>query len=330
MNSVLIIGAGLSGLAAARTLTSQGISVTLLDKGRAVGGRLTTRSFRIEGFGEAIGDRGAQYFTARDDDFKRVVDDWLNAGVVKEWASSDAKNSSSPRYVGTQGMVGIARYLAEGLDVRVDQKVVAVRAHEGGWTATTEDDMNVSADALLVTAPVPQSLALLSASGVALPNDARKALEKIKYEPCIALMALLAGDSMLTSESAVLKGNTLKWIADNKRKGISALPVMTLHAAAEFSEANWDKSDAEIAEAMLEVAKPFLGAQVLMVKVHRWRYSQPSVVHAAPMLAVGVGNDGNGNNDGQSRLVFAGDAFVDGRLEGAYLSGVAAAQALLG
>jgi predicted NAD/FAD-dependent oxidoreductase len=326
MNSVLVIGAGIAGLTAARALHTQGKSVVVLDKGRAVGGRLTTRSFRIEGFGEAIGDRGAQFCTATNPRFIAFTEELMNAGVLREWASPDAKNSAFPRLIGSQGMVSIARHLAQGLDVRVDQKIVHLSYADGLWTARAEEEMTVQAEAIILTAPVPQSLALVQSSGIALPKQTLIALERIKYNPCIALMTLLADDSALTSESATMHGDTLRWIADNKRKGISSLPVLTIHAAPEFSHKHWDESDEKIADDMIQIAKPFIGSQVLMYKVHRWRYSEPVVTHSEPCLRVD-GNDGG--EGGHPPLVFAGDAFVEGRVEGAYLSGLAAAEALM-
>lgn len=59
---IVIVGAGLSGLVAARSLAASGHDVSVLDKGRGVGGRLATR--RI---GDAVLDHGAQFFTVRTD-----------------------------------------------------------------------------------------------------------------------------------------------------------------------------------------------------------------------------------------------------------------------
>src|SRR5579862_200717 len=53
--TVAIIGAGMAGLAAARTLTAAGCRVVIYEQSKAVGGRVATR--RIEG---CILDHGAQ------------------------------------------------------------------------------------------------------------------------------------------------------------------------------------------------------------------------------------------------------------------------------
>ena len=65
---VAIVGAGLAGLMAGRTLAEAGHEVVLLDKGRSPGGRLATR--RI---GAATLDHGAQFFTVRSEAFAARV-----------------------------------------------------------------------------------------------------------------------------------------------------------------------------------------------------------------------------------------------------------------
>ncbi len=59
---VLVIGVGMSGMAAASELSRAGRKVMVVDKGRAVGGRMASR--RI---GEAVFDHGAQLITSRSD-----------------------------------------------------------------------------------------------------------------------------------------------------------------------------------------------------------------------------------------------------------------------
>jgi len=78
---IAIIGAGVSGLCAARKLKDAGLSVSLFDKSRGAGGRLSTRYA-----GEHEFDHGAQYFTIKDPKFKEIVDAAHQAGAVGRWA----------------------------------------------------------------------------------------------------------------------------------------------------------------------------------------------------------------------------------------------------
>src|ERR671910_2039609 len=80
-DTCIVVGAGISGLLAAHELQSEGWRVTVLDKGRGVGGRMATRRL-----GEGNFDHGAQFFTVRDDRFASLVEGWLTAGAAGGWA----------------------------------------------------------------------------------------------------------------------------------------------------------------------------------------------------------------------------------------------------
>jgi hypothetical protein len=76
---IAVIGAGISGLTAARTLQDQGHRVTVFEKLRSPGGRAATRRINELQF-----DHGAQYFTARDPAFRRAVAAWREPRPAQE------------------------------------------------------------------------------------------------------------------------------------------------------------------------------------------------------------------------------------------------------
>ncbi|MFW5789075.1 MAG: FAD-dependent oxidoreductase [Spirochaetota bacterium] len=59
---VPVVGAGIAGLTAARRLVDASLDVTVLDKGRGVGGRMATRRFggATRRFGGATFDHGGR------------------------------------------------------------------------------------------------------------------------------------------------------------------------------------------------------------------------------------------------------------------------------
>jgi predicted NAD/FAD-dependent oxidoreductase len=216
-------------------------------------------------------------------------------------------------------MNAIAKALAVGLDVRT-ASLVSSLVHDGkSWTVVLADGTELKADGIVVTSPVPQTLALLESGGVVLtPNDA-DALAAITYDPCIALMAVLDGPSGLNEAGAVDPASgPIDWIADNFLKGISAVPAVTIHATPEFSRTQWDAPDEAITEALLDAAQ--LESSVLpgSVQIQRWRYARPSVEHPERFLRL----------SDMPPFVCAGDAFGGAKVEGAALSGAAAAQAI--
>ncbi|MCD0178012.1 NAD(P)/FAD-dependent oxidoreductase, partial [Deinococcus sp. 14RED07] len=64
---VLVVGAGLGGLAFAQDATRAGLRVALLDKARGVSGRAATRRVTLPDGPEVRLDHGARFFTARSD-----------------------------------------------------------------------------------------------------------------------------------------------------------------------------------------------------------------------------------------------------------------------
>jgi renalase len=321
----VVVGAGISGLLAARELSAAGWRVVVLDKGRGVGGRMATR--RVGG---GTFDHGAQFFTVRGERFRRLVAGWLEEDVVEEWsrgfADADGRPNEDgyPRYRGSHGMTSVPKHLARGLDVRAGEQVAEVNLRDRGWEARTEDGSRVTGAALLLTAPVPQSLALFGDEAV-LPGEARLRLAEISYSPCLALMALLDGPTGVPEPGGVqFKGEPLDWIGDNRRKGISEAPAVTVHAGPEWSRAHFDADEARITASLLSFAserlRTDLSSRVVETSLARWRYSWVTHSHPEPCFVARE----------DPPLLFAGDAFGPSKVEGAALSGLAAADRLLG
>ena len=321
-NSCVIVGAGVSGLLAANKLQDAGWEVIVLDKGRGVGGRMATRRFDGGSF-----DHGAQFFTARSDEFKGMVEDWQKAGAAREWsrgftdANGNPNEDGHPRYRGAEGMTSVPKHLARGLDVRTGEKVVRVDEDGDTWHLRTESGLEATGDALIITAPVPQALEIVGSGGYELPQAAREELEGVSYDPCLALMALLDGPSGLPEPGGVqIKGEPLDWIGDNGLKGISEAPAVTIHAGPGWSREHYEDDEAEVTAALLGFAGDMLKANVVSTQLARWRYSWVSESHPEPFLLA----------QNAPALVFCGDSFAQPKVEGASLSGLAAATALLG
>jgi renalase len=313
LSSCIIVGGGITGLITATILQRRGIKVTVLDKGKGIGGRLATKKISHEPAIEGVFDYGAQYFSVSDPKFQVWVNDWLNQGIIKEWCQGFSKSDGKPRYCGVKGTRGIAEHLALDLDVQTNTKVVDL-AYESQWLVKTEDAQEYLGEMLLLTPPVPQSLDLLDASLMALPLEVRFALENVSYHRCIALMALLEKPSNIPSPGGItLDDKYLTWLGDNHQKGISPNGyAVTLQASISFSDYYWESDDDEIAYKLLSAAADYLDSPVIKYQVHRWRYSLPKTLHAEPYLDVS-----------EIPLLFAGDAFVAPSFEGAVLSGIA-------
>ncbi len=320
----IVVGAGMAGLLAARTIEQAGIRTTVFEEGRAVGGRMSTS--RLE---DGVFDDGAQFFTLRDDSFAALVDQWVQEGVVAEWSRGFARPDGSynedghPRYYAVGGMAAVPAHIARGLDVRTGARVAAIQESGSRWEVVIDGGTVESADAVIMTPPAEQSLAVVDAGDVRLAPSARATLEKIRYAPCISVMLVLEGPSGVPEPGAVQlsgqngAGEPVWWLADNRRKGISpSAHAITIHGGPEFSAAHWDQTDDDVVSVLIEIAHHFIRSRVRSVRTRRWQYSQPIEPHSESCL-VAVETP---------PLVFAGDAFGGAKVEGAALSGLAAAE----
>ncbi|MEO6627981.1 MAG: FAD-dependent oxidoreductase, partial [Aquihabitans sp.] len=308
-----------AGLTAARSL-SRVADVVVLDKGRGVGGRLATR--RI---GDATFDHGAQFITTHTPEFAEIVAGWERAGVTTPWYRGQIGPDGiigpdgHARFRGVATMNAIAEHLAEGLDVRLSSRVVALGQADGGWRVQLDDGTEVAADAVVLTAPVPQAMAVLAAGAAVLSAADTRALRAISYEPCLAVLAPLDGASGLHDPGAIApSGGPIRWMADNRLKGVSTVPAVTIHATADFSRAHMESSDELVAEELLRAAGLRAQPTSDQVQIQRWLYARPTTIHPEQCLVA----------EGVPPLVFAGDAFGGPKVEGAALSGTAASEAV--
>ncbi|MCX6631711.1 MAG: FAD-dependent oxidoreductase [Candidatus Solibacter sp.] len=310
--SCLIVGAGIAGLTAAAALEAEGWAVVLLGKGRGPGGRMATR--RI---GESRLDHGAQFFTVRDARFREAAGRWEQAGWVAPWFS----DGGHVRYRAAGGMNALAKHLAKPFDLRTEAKVKLLELADEGWQVTTESGQTLRAGALVLTPPAPQAIALLAACSSRFPSEISSILNAIVFDPCFALLVTIDGPGLVPSPGYIRPDQgPVEWIADNTQKGVSTgAAALTIHARADFSLHNLEAPQEYVAKLLLEAAKPWFGGQVTAWQLHRWRYSRPVDAGRRPACLF---------SRQPACLAIAGDAFGGSRLEGAFLSGLAAAESI--
>lgn len=332
---VLIVGAGIAGLVAARELVAAGRRVMVLEKSRGVGGRMATRKV-----GAAVCDHGAQFFTVRGPSFGSLIDEARDAGAVDRWCDGFTRATADgmlppgdghPRWRGHRGMTDLPKHLASGLDpercsLRTSAKASRVEVADGSVIVALDDGAMLRGGAAILTPPVPQSLDLLEAGRCPIDPDARQTLSAIDYDPCFALMVVLSSPSRVPPPGAIQfeadgpANGPIAWIADNFQKGISPVPSLTVHATGASSRIHFDDPHEEVAGMLLAAAAEWIDGpvetSVIEWSLHRWKFAQPRSIVPAPLVAVST----------TPPIVCCGDAFGGPKVEGAASSGSAAAR----
>jgi len=314
-----IVGAGVCGLVTARLLQRAGWDVTVFDKARGPGGRLSTRREKELQF-----DLGAQYFVARDKRFQALVDSLAKAGAVGAWAPRfvqlDGEGNFLPDpakgwLVGTPRMSALTAALAEGCTTEYSCRIEILEQDFDGWRLATEDGRDFdNFEQVLLTCPAPQAATL----AMDFPEVSDE-LEMVTMLPCWAVMVGLDATLDLPFDAAAVDASPLSWIACNSSKpGRPARSAWVLHASPEFSIEHEDDEPAAIARVLTTeflrlIDKP--GLKPSLSLAHRWLYARPDEPLGRPCLY-----------DPELRLGAAGDWCVSANVEGAFLSAVALAE----
>lgn len=319
---VLVIGAGIAGLSAARRLLEAGVdrgALRVVDKGRGLGGRMASRRLDTPA-GIARFDHGAQFFTTRSELFTSTVNAAVEAGAVVEWTRGFGEEPDGhSRWSGREGMTSLCKWMSADAGLRPEL---------GRRILDLGDELAANpVDAVIHTAPVPQALATLAFCGLLPAPDLAARLAGIHYKPTIAVLLAPATDPTGLPPhggAQYLDHPDLAFVTDNRAKGISSVPSVTIHLSNERSAALWEHTDADIVARAVSAAAGVLGAAgdlgaAVAVQVQRWRYAGPVEVWPEPTVVWGS----------EPRLALAGEAFAGPKVEGAFLSGRAAAEAVL-
>ncbi len=307
---VAIIGAGMAGLSCASELAERGIKSVLFDKGRGPGGRMASR--RADVAGETVRfDHGTRYFTASDREFATQVSLWIDGGFVAPWPAA-----GEGHFVGQPGMNGPLAAMASDLEVHWGARVLSVLREGGLWKLSFEDGAREFAD--IVVAIPPEQVAVLLADVA--PKFAALAAGVIS-QPCWTVMS--AFDRRLPIDLDVLSDPDAPiWEAsrDSAKPGRSGTECWVLQASPGQSCAILEY---EAADAGVELLARFFDqtdiepVPPIHIAAHRWRYAAAEPVQGAAARA-----------DAERALTLAGDWLVSPDVQGAWLSGRAAAFAL--
>ncbi|MEO9138719.1 MAG: FAD-dependent oxidoreductase [Jatrophihabitans sp.] len=256
--SVIIVGAGLSGAACATELNRAGMTVHVVDRGRAPGGRMSSP---IE-HGRRV-DLGAAYFTVKDEDFGRVVADWTARGLVRRWTDTftvlgpDGRSTTSGpvRYAARDGLRSLVR------DLLPDE----LSLHTG-LDAVDEID----GDAVVLAMPDPQAERLVGS-----------VVEWVDYEPVIAIAAGWDTRRWTAFDAAFVNDDPdLSLLADDGARRGDDAAVLVLHTTPQRARSHLDAPQDAVGPA-IAAAQRLLGFndEPTWTREHRWTFAKPAGTH---------------------------------------------------
>ena len=306
---IAIIGAGMSGLTFAMRLRAGGHDVSVFDKGRGPGGRMSTRRMEIGGVTYRF-DHGAQYFAVRDEGFRAQVEAWERDGIAARWpaAGNDA-------WVGTPGMNASIKAMADEVGVRFGTRIEAISCGDDGWTLRGEAEFGPF-DALVVAVPAEQVAPLLSSH----KPDWSSLADRTDSDPCWTVMAAFAEPLNIASDT-LRDAGAIGWAArDSAKPGREAGERWVIQATPDWSREHLEEEQNEVLLALLAKFAQQTGCTLpnpLVQSAHRWRYARSGSADEGSLW------------DETAMLGLCGDWLIGPRVEAAWLSGAQLADRII-
>ncbi|MGC4807239.1 NAD(P)/FAD-dependent oxidoreductase [Micromonospora sp. DT233] len=303
---VVVVGAGIAGVACATELHRAGVDVQVRERARVVGGRMASK--RFDG---RPADLGAAYFTVSDPDFAEVVRGWAAAGLAREWTDTFVAYSAAGRrevpgpmrWAAPRGLRSLVEQLAADLPVVVDRLVLGVERGERGPYV---DGERCAAVALAV--PGPQAALLLDPA----LGAATDAVQAQGWSPTLSGVLRFSTRSWPRFRGAFVNDHpVLSLVCDDGDRRADDAPVLVAHTTPGFAAGHLAQPTGA-APALEQAVRDLLGLpeRAAHVHVHRWTYAQPTVPGGAGTYH--LDDDGIG---------LAGDAFGKPRVQTAWRSG---------
>jgi predicted NAD/FAD-dependent oxidoreductase len=295
---LVVVGAGVSGLAAAHTLAAIApqIAVHIVEKSRGLGGRAATR--RRDG---ARFDHGAQFFrpvdAAQRAFFTQTLPHDALIDITKPVHAFDRENritvgdsvqNNEPKYVYRDGINTLGKLLTPStVTLSLQTQIQRIQVMSAGYAVIDATGQTVAtADGLLFTPPAPQTMALLQASTIdeSVKNALQNGLAPATYRPCLSVSLLYPGvfDPEYYALVNTDRGHAISWLAVEHAKDVTRVPeghtLLTAQLAPHASREHWDTAEPSLFRTVAEWVQALTGhtlGEPLWGDRHGWRFALP-------------------------------------------------------
>ena len=291
---IAIIGAGFSGCNLYNNLKEKYEDITIFEKSRGVGGRLSTKYIE-----DKFIDHGTSSLIPITDDLKMFCLDLSSNGVVK---------AKYDEFIPKNGINAICKFLIDEKDLIKNTKITKAQNIDNKWILEDENhNIYKDFDLLFITIPAPQILQMK----IELSNEFKEKLSHIKYDSIFSLI-LHSNEDIKLDKSVLYENPDIQNIINNSRKyQYKDFSSYVIHSTKEFANCVNEKTKEEICEIFLtnfdDDTKELI-EKFTMIS-HLWKYAFAKTSLDMPYFL----------ND-EKNLGICGDFFNHSNMEAALLS----------
>jgi len=268
--NIAVIGSGMAGLTAARILEAAGAIVTVFDKSKGTGGRLSSRSFE----GGWI-DHGAPYFSSERPGFSEFLRNHLPAENLQPWqphVMSTLGADEQLHSIGVPRSSAITRGLLGDLRFQPSTRIARLAVSADGWQLFNDGESLLGCwPQLVIAVPAPQALALLRDQ-----PPLAEAISTVTMEPC--WVTAVQSKTRLTGQAdvSVYQDSVVRRIVHNSAKpGRLNTNVYLVQATKSWSLLHLEETAENVGNQLKKRFDQLVSndgdSEILFS--HRWRYA---------------------------------------------------------
>ncbi|WP_419782220.1 NAD(P)-binding protein [Malaciobacter marinus] len=255
--NIAIIGAGFSGCLLYNKLIKENHKITIFEKSRGTGGRLSTKYIN-----DKFCDHGTPYFEAKNQIFIDFCNKLVKQKILKKYKTV---------YIPTNGINKVCSSLIDKKDLKTKVKITTCKYENEKWTLIdNQNNVYKDFDILLITIPAVQILEL----NINLNEKIEQELSSIKYDSIFTL--ILHKQKNLPLHKGLKNINLFKKIIDNSKKyNYDNFSSFVLHTNEYFSTKHNEKTKEELEKKVIKKLKK-LNIEIdkdFIILPHLWKYA---------------------------------------------------------